>query len=279
MVTIRPFVFTLIVLMGISGCSKIEPIPARGPARWIELPYDWHVGGQLLLTARVSSDGWVYFMPSETKGFAEMNRIRGSEPNLQIDSPRFRNARPPAVRYRAGSMEDVSPAEFAAASGVIVGFANGGPIDDILYRPTQTAVTLERSENKGENRLMFNGRRIDMGYAALKDARKSEDGKYFAVIWTDMKPDTFSIGGQWNIPVYPGEEYLHLIDAQTGRSLGAPIQLEGRKNTLGPFLVWTPESTTVMLADEQMKRIWVFTVDELKQPSPGTPPTHSGANP
>lgn len=250
------------------GCSRVEPLKHRGPVRWWDLPPTWvdpfsHLA-RLDVIVKPSTDGWVYFMPIESAGFNEVLRILGRPVPFSID-PDAKPLDPPAIRLRGSFTQHVTPEQFASAPGEIIEFANAGPLDRTKLTNVRTPVTVTNSTDPGRMSLSINGQRIDMGYPALKVARPSPDGRYYVAVWCDNDAKSVSLGGA-SLTVYLGNEYLHLIDAQTGQSLGAPVMLEDRTKGLCPWVVWSMDSQTVVVMDEPRTRVWFFSLSELQQP-------------
>ncbi len=251
------------------GCSRVEPIKPRGPVRWWDLPPTWvdpfHRLSQLDVVVKPSSDGWIYFMPVNSAGFNEVARLL-SLPGHPIVDEDAKPIDPPAIRLRGSFSHNVTAEQFARAPGEIVEFANAGPLDLTKRTFVRTPVTVSNSANPERTSLTLNGQTIDMGYPALKVARPSPDGRFFIAVWCDQDAKVLSLGGA-SLAVYHGNEYLHLIDAQTGKSLGAPVLLEDRTKGVCPTVVWSMDSQTVVVIDEAKSRVWFFSVAELQQPS------------
>lgn len=275
---IRSEFFALILLictLFIGGCKEPVP-PARTSLFPTMLPPTWKLNppcdaGWPDVTCVQDTDGSLLVIPQDSAIYVDaMNRR--NEPHDGGISACVISGIPPAIRIRPGvtAYEEAKLEAFIAAPGKAFMFT-GAIVKGPPVYPDRRRKRIEKNDQENPTGLTLDSRRVPHGMRALKIWKGNPDSNVVAIAWSDEPPVKGKMLLMFDYIEYPGEEFIQLFDPYTGKVLGDPIKLEGRRGSGQPTMFWSPDGQLLIVTTDYGERLWVIPIEELRKSSPPSP--------
>ncbi|CAN5856764.1 hypothetical protein BH11PLA1_BH11PLA1_20600 [soil metagenome] len=250
------------VMMTLAGCADENPV-VRGTKAFVTLPPSWCPrDGTHIPLIRVGSSLELTLIPSDTRGYWRIDpRIHYMPPgylqSIPEVSPEAGRLLPPYTTITACSADDFDTAQGTTLL-ISAGRSNSSPSGDYNFQ----GAPLVSVDPADYSCFHYKGGTATNGFRSFKIARLSPDWKYGAVSCSDKPVKQKRVLGLFNDEIFPGEEYIQLVDPTSGKPLGDAVRLAGRKGSFESMMLWSPDSKVLIVFDG-FSLLHIFTVDEL----------------